>query len=679
MPFHPMWLPPPWWAEFLPHNERSDLVMAVGACLQDDGGFGNWPSSQSYLECCFQAFVALNALDAVTEFAVPAVTKFLSERAIPTGGFADVPGGYPTLFNTFYGVISCNILEMTLAYRTCHVDFISRCRVDDASGQGIAYACVKGWPPELVATYWAVAALDILRAAPSDDADLIAQFIDRCWDEESGAFGASPGHRAFMEYTYCALAIGVMLDLPVAQERNERLVDFITATLDEQTGLFGESPSAPGTLGDSLWAAACLCILGAHNDVDLRLHRRTISTLEPKQLWHLHCKLAVENYLDQARLRLIDRVINTEHVPVPDGYALISRDMRSSGSVGGCPGTHLDITERTLQEVSGILNEMDAAAQSRRPDAESQFIYWLEQLSREITSAFLPTGTIPDTVRERMFLELLSEPELLTIPLELATVDGVHLARLAAVGRLVRATSAIPHAAGSNEYRRGLRVLLLGGSHVGKRLTLPGVKRELGEIATMLRRVPGARVECIEGLDLVRSAVREAVTHEDAAWDIIHFAGHSFAPTGDTGSDVKSGLMLADGELELRVLLQWCDTKLPRLFVVHACASSRSKLQREGVTRLAHRGMAATLARAGTAYIGSYWPIRDVTSIVFVHSLYDSLSRGFPIGEAIRLARNRLRLLGSGPSAWAAYSLVGSPRMRIAPYEWRSQDIAPCG
>lgn len=671
MPFHPMWLPPPWWAEFSTGDDRAGLVGAVGECLQDDGGFGNWPNSTSYLECCFQAFVALNTLDSVMEFDSVAVKRFLAERAAESGGFADVPSGRSTLFNTFYGVICCNMLDMELPYGSRHADFVSEFRACEEPQHWDAYACEPGWRPELIATYWAVATLSILDAT-SIDLGSVGNFVDACWNDSLGAFGARPGHGAYLEYTYCALAIGSLLDLPLATDRRDRVVEFIAESLDEDTGLFGESTGAPGTLGDSLWAAACLGILEAQDAIDLRRHRQAIDTLEPNQLWHLHCKLLIKSYLDQASLRLSEKVLVAEHVPVPDGYAFVARDMSNAGSLSTSPYLHLDIADSSLGEIDGLLDELDVTMQSHRRSAINKFNHALEQLSREVTAAFMPAVTTIDLSVGHSFVELMSEPALLSVPLELAMVNEKHLGESAAVGRLVRAPAPADRDIEGPAASRDIHVLLLGGSHVGRRSNLPSVSKEIEAIGAMLQRVPRATVTCLDGKALTRKALRETMTNSGAAWDLIHFAGHSFAATGGADNDyARSGIILADGEIELRVLLEWCDGQTPPLVVINSCASSRTKLQREGVARLANRGMAAAVSLAGGAYIGAYWPMRDNPSTSFARTLFDLASRGLPIGEAVRLARMRLRVLGAPPSDWAGYCLVGSPRMRIAPYQWR--------
>jgi prenyltransferase beta subunit len=663
MPFHPMWLPPPWWLVFAQDDERDSQLHAVSACLQNDGGFGNWPSGPSYLECCFQAFVALNALDAVADFSVPSVRGYLTERAVPSGGFADEPGGRPTLFNTFYATICFNMLGDASPGRVRDLEFIDRLRV--TTRHTAAYSCQKDWRPELIATYWAVAARHVMDATQPRDAISIGAYLDLCWNEQDGAYGASPGHAGYMEYTYCALAIGSLLGMRLTHDRPARITAFIAAATDPDSNFFGERAGTPGTLSDSMWATACLAMLGTVDELDLRAHRRAVREWQPTQLWHLHCQLAILNYLDQAEPQLTDKIVGVEHIPIDDGYSLVSNAMHQRAVVSA-PPIRLDVLDRTPLAISGLLDDLASATRSRAPTRDSQFAQLFDDLVREVTAAFLPRSLqFGIESGGGAFVEFMTEAELLTIPLELALTESGSIALRAAVGRLIR-SAAQPADSGDRRVPTVLRVLLLGGSHRGRRVVLPTVQVELDSVVQALQLSPRVEVTRLEARGLTRKSLRDALAEQEGRWDVVHFAGHTFG----AGSDGNvSGIVLSDGELEARVLLEWC-TRVPRFVFIHGCSSSRTKSQRVGVTHLVNRGIASTFALAGASYLGSYWPIRDVTSAVFAGQFYARATRGVPLGEAVRLARLGLRGQGAGPCAWAGYCLVGSPRMRLSRYRF---------
>lgn len=635
------------------------------SCLQPDGGFGNWPQATSYLECCFQAFVSLNTLDAIELFDTPAVRNFLLSRLCDNGGFSDDPGGFPTLFNTFYATVCMNMLEADERSLAKTDSFVELHR-DSARGYS-SFACIPGWRPEVIATFWAITAKYILGTISDNDRRQIAEFLDLCWDSSARAYGASPGHQAFVEYTFCALAIQILLEIEISTAKAEQVVQFVCSLIDSDSHLFGERPGAPGTLGDSMWATACLAMLDSTDALDLRAFTRTVANVQPSQLWHTHCRLSIFNHIDQYEPQTQPKIVNIDHIASVGGYTLVATKIYDRPTINLQP-SRLDVGRATLASVEQLLNTLEFVLRTRSPDRSDKLGSTLKNLSLEV-STFLPREFVVNQLGdEHSFLELGCEPEMLTIPLELASIDGIPICLHCAVGRLPRTGTTGP-AEGSSRFTRQLSVLLLGGSHRGQREVLRGVTGELDAIERRLRDVPQLRTVRLEGRELTRQALRNLLSREDTRWDIIHFSGHtlSYMINGKVSS---VGLVLLDTEIEAGTMVEWLGGRMPRLVFINGCYSSKTQNQEIGLFRTANSGMASIWTTRGTPYLGSYWSIRDGESSHFGQAFYGFLASGMPLGEAVRLARLHVRNRGAGVCSWAGYSLVGNPRSRLARYRF---------
>jgi geranylgeranyl transferase type-2 subunit beta len=144
--------------------------------------------------------------------------------------------------------------------------------------------------------YWGLTALHILGHPDALPRDGLVEFTMKCWDSESGGFGAAPGHDAHMLYTCSAVQILAMadalsvLDDPVSsdskQTKRSKIGDceyppsrrsrgsrqqVISALQDRSTGVFhGDSFGEPDTR--FLYAALnALSLLGLLDRVDVPL------------------------------------------------------------------------------------------------------------------------------------------------------------------------------------------------------------------------------------------------------------------------------------------------------------------------------------------------------------------------------------------------------------------------
>lgn len=142
---------------------------------------------------------------------------------------------------------------------------------------------------------------------------------------------------------------------------------------------------------------------------------------------------------------------------------------------------------------------------------------------------------------------------------------------------------------------------------------------------------------------------------------IIHYSGHAKA----------GSLILADGELTAQEIQKALRGR-PFIFL-NACSSGRGEVLTSSTNLLPVAGSTVqSLATAfilggASAFIGTLWPIFDVSSREFAEWFYTLvLMNGVSVGEALRQARQRMYHVRSSDPLWASFMLYGDPMLNIA-------------
>lgn len=73
----------------------------------------------------------------------------------------------------------------------------------------------------------------------------------------------------------------------------------------------------------------------------------------------------------------------------------------------------------------------------------------------------------------------------------------------------------------------------------------------------------------------------------------------------------------------------------------------------------------AFLGAGAGAFIGSLWEVRDSSSLRFATALYTALTEDKTIGDAIAVARQKLRSDDPSDPTWLAYTLWGDPAAKV--------------
>ena len=78
------------------------------------------------------------------------------------------------------------------------------------------------------------------------------------------------------------------------------------------------------------------------------------------------------------------------------------------------------------------------------------------------------------------------------------------------------------------------------------------------------------------------------------------------------------------------------------------------------------QGLTAPLIQAGTrSVVASQWRIGDRSTIAFIEDFYQALTRGMPVGDALRAAKLDALHRGAPPREWAAFTIVGDPLVHV--------------
>jgi len=145
-------------------------------------------------------------------------------------------------------------------------------------------------------------------------------------------------------------------------------------------------------------------------------------------------------------------------------------------------------------------------------------------------------------------------------------------------------------------------------------------------------------------------------------YDIVHFAGHC---EYDYQHPKHTGWVFSDGRLTTQDIIALGESlSLPNLVFSNACYSAKVA---EGLMEADYQKKTYSLACAflfsGVRhYIGAIRNIEDPVSLAFAKEFYRQLIRGEPVGESIRLGRQKLiKEYGSGSLCWTSYILYGDP------------------
>ena len=209
----------------------------------------------------------------------------------------------------------------------------------------------------------------------------------------------------------------------------------------------------------------------------------------------------------------------------------------------------------------------------------------------------------------------------------------------------------------------GATALVIGNPPVrDKRFpSLPGATEEANVVAEILR-ARDYDVVSLVGAVATPVAVLSALYQKP--WRIVHLAAHGvFQFTPAPGEPPVSGLVLDDG-----VFFTAADAvqmrNVPDLVFINCCHLGQTRGEAPLFT--AFNELAANLGtefiKMGVrAVVAAGWAVDDAAAKTFARTFYEGMLAGYPFGEAVALARQRVFEDHGATNTWGAYQCYGDP------------------
>lgn len=199
---------------------------------------------------------------------------------------------------------------------------------------------------------------------------------------------------------------------------------------------------------------------------------------------------------------------------------------------------------------------------------------------------------------------------------------------------------------------------------IGTDVALTSTDDELSRLKKLANKTPD--VEFLSLPDTTSQDVTELL--EERSFDLLHFAGHGEYDEARPG---EAKILLGDRAFRARHLSPVAERNLrderPVVFF-NACQVGRLDRALADLDGWAPRWV----RRCGcSAFLAPFWSVNDERACRFAEVFYEELLEGRTLGEAVLVARHKLRDEDRDEMAWLAYSLYGHPGARITFGDYR--------
>jgi hypothetical protein len=272
----------------LPAEEERGLRDLLERCADSGKGFAVSPGGIPFVECDFFAANLLRYLElagapeeTLRNLCVGSVLRLWKRGS----GFADVEGGEPYVFSTYYALAALVLLDALEPETAAGCEAFLR---QNASASGLPH--YEGEPPELANCFWATVAASIVGRPAAVLGDGVPAFVESCKTAE-GPYSSTPGGATGrLQPTVEALLIHRLYGNPVGNAENLRA--FI-ADCQQDRARFGEIPGAPAAPRDSMLGFVALQLL-LKNEGGARKGGSGLNTgIAVRDLWHAYVNLAI--------------------------------------------------------------------------------------------------------------------------------------------------------------------------------------------------------------------------------------------------------------------------------------------------------------------------------------------------------------------------------------------------
>lgn len=660
MHFHPYWQPSQWWCKLpqIPHLEKN--LRQLESCQNKDGGFGNKPGAPSYMECLFYALVILGLYDS-TQRVYPGALDFILSRKNLDGGFCDEPGRKSSLYNTFFALISLNMIDaLSFVDRERTIRYIISLKQKNGG-----FIRSRGEKSDIVHSFWGILSLEILNALDEIDSESLLKFVYKC-KHPSGAFSSVPNGSPYVDYTFQALAILYSfnkLDKLSTQDKN-KIINFLCAC-QKENGRFGECPSATSSLSSTLWAVSSLNILQATDTIEIKQLIDFIA--KPYQtIWHIFCSTISLIYLIPQEIVVAPRISDLEIIKMEKKNKKYFFHLRNISELNvSCSTPPAKLIERSslkrlVSSMIKLKKLIEEVKNKKIPPFEIDFSSYLKEIGIIIYHMLPEPTRLNYSNLRRVFLTFGIDESLAFAPWELL-YDGQSFACLKhAVSRYI--TYRTPKNISTTRYLKDRLDMLIIGT------TAPsGAAEECEKLYGFLNENSILNITLLVGKNANKPNIKMIL--ESKGCDILHLSGHIEHMKKKVHWSM--GMPLDDDNfLTPYELVKWMGNKRCSLVFVNSCRSAEQLfLENFNKPYFQFYSFCQAFTSKGIPFVGSYFPLYDISAMNFVISFYSILFHGYPLAEALRSARESSYISNEGRGlAWASYLLYGNPLSRITKF-----------
>ena len=309
--------------------------------------------------------------------------------------------------------------------------------------------------------------------------------------------------------------------------------------------------------------------------------------------------------------------------------------------------------ERLCQEVAFVLNKA-GSGKSRATDFSKGLkkagqLLWDHLLTRQVKEG------LHETKIQSLTLSL--DEELIHVPWELLYDGSEFLCLRFNLGRLVR-TKEPPAVTRYRNSHSTLKMLILANP--------TNDLRDAYAEGLNIKNQFDRKRNCVH-IDFKSTYVDKLYVKKNiSGYEIVHFAGHG---EFDLDNPRNTGWVLSDGRFTPHDILSLGDNiSMPSLVFSNACNSARPDDNLTmGSCRERNYSLASAFLFSGVRhYIGAIRRIEDPLSEDFAKEFYGYLISGRPVGECVRLSRQKLiKDNGLSQLTWASYLLYGDPNFSL--------------
>ncbi len=312
--------------------------------------------------------------------------------------------------------------------------------------------------------------------------------------------------------------------------------------------------------------------------------------------------------------------------------------------------------DELCDEILLILNRAN-----KRGDVADRLIEDLKKAGQDLFDELLtPTAkkSLLSTSSKTLSLDI--DDQLIHIPWELLYDGDQFLCRKFSIGRTVSTKQNI---SGSQHriINTSLKMLIIADPQENLKAAYKEGIRIRDELIGWEDKIKVNRVSSRVDTRYVRRNIRD--------YDILHYTGHAEYNEKDPS---RSGWLMSDGiwtASDIKSITG--ETPFPFLIFSNACHSGRTGLRHvDKEYEKEIYDLANTFLHCGvTHYIGTFLEVLDSPSSTFAVEFYKALGKEISVGEAVRIARERLvESYGESNIIWASYMLYGDPSYKM-PYE----------